>query len=454
MIEKLQKKFFLIFTIAFLIVAIGIILFIGVSNYRSIDRNIREVLRVGLNIPGRPSGQGNEIESPKPPQKPEGAEHAGVGDTENDSNVGMPGEAPEENPAEDSDLRAGFRAAMVLTIQIDAQGKRIDTKGDESNFNLTSDQLDNIAETCMNNVENYGFMDDYPFAYMKLKDDGGTRIAIYDITTDKSNMKMIIISSLIAAVVSIIALTIISFLLSKWCIGPVRTAWEKQKRFLADASHELKTPITVITANTKIAIDGMEDIEADTQAIKKPIKYIESEANHMNDLVNQILFLAKTDNDPYEYKMSKVNISDICMGDTLTFESVAFEKNIDIIEDIDDNIYVNADEEKVNVLFRVLYDNACKYSPEGEKIYVSLKRKGNHARFEIRNMGECISKEKLDHIFDRFYRGDESHNRKVAGYGLGLSMAHNIATRHSWKLSAQSDENEGTSFIIRIPKVF
>ena len=203
-------------------------------------------------------------------------------------------------------------------------------------------------------------------------------------------------------------------LLSSWALKPVEIAWLQQKQFIADASHELKTPLTVLLAN----MDILEENENDT--IKNQIKWINSskqEAMQMKTLLEEMLFLAKTDKSKREITFEKINVSDILISQILSLEVIAFEKNIDInYENVQEDLYINANEKQI--------------------------------QFEINNFGPIIPKTELTHIFERFYRVEKSRNKEHGGYGLGLSIAKKITDNHNMKIWAESNEQKGTSFKI------
>jgi len=170
----------------------------------------------------------------------------------------------------------------------------------------------------------------------------------------------------------------------------------------------------------------------------------------MSSLVNDLLFLAKTDAFRESVVMSEVNLSDICFTSYLSFESVAFEKGIDFIADIDDDLLIQGMADKLEHLCRILLDNACKYTEEKGHICISLHKKGDTVLLEINNSGTPIPKDQIPYLFERFYRVDEARTRTQSGYGLGLSIAHSIVELHKGKISVQSTENEGTTVSVEL----
>ena len=237
---------------------------------------------------------------------------------------------------------------------------------------------------------------------------------------------------------------ILSCILSKWALKPVEQAWDKQKQFVADASHELKTPLTVILADSDVLLNhSTESISSQ----KKWIDSIQSEANRMRKLVENMLFLAKNDANRIEISMQNCSLSDICFHCVLPFESIAFEKGIDLIDEVEENIEVHGNESQLKQLILIFLDNAIKYTPSGGKIYFKLAKIQNKPVITIRNTDSYIPPEDLKHVFERFYRVDKSRKYQ-GGAGLGLSIASQIAQSHKIKINVTSSEKQGTEFTL------
>lgn len=237
----------------------------------------------------------------------------------------------------------------------------------------------------------------------------------------------------------------LSLFLSHLCIVPIEKAWKQQQEFVADASHELKTPLTVILANLAILKNHREETFA---ANEKYLKYIEEEAGHMSNLVNDLLFLAKNDAGIEPPVMERINLSDILYNCYLSFEAVAYEKGLQLETDIDENLCLLGVSEKLDRLCAILIDNACKYTQRKGTIHISLHAKNAHILLKVTNSGAAIPKEQLAHLFERFYRVDEARTRGEAGYGLGLSIAASIVKMHHGTIHAESSAVDGTSFLV------
>lgn len=246
----------------------------------------------------------------------------------------------------------------------------------------------------------------------------------------------------------LIAFWAISIFLANLALRPVEKAWEQQKRFVADASHELRTPLTVILANIGILLSHRKD------TIEKQYKWVENtqaEASRMKKLVDDLLFLAKLDAVQKPVQQTELNFSDIVWSSLLPFEPIAYEQGIEVSSEIDPDISLNGDAGQLKQLVAILLDNACKYAGQNGKVTLTLKNDKDQALLSVNNTGEPIPIEHLEHVFKRFYRADSSRIRKQGGYGLGLSIAQTIVESHGGGISAESNGQDGTTFIVRIP---
>lgn len=232
----------------------------------------------------------------------------------------------------------------------------------------------------------------------------------------------------------------ISIMLTRWLVKPVEEAFNKQRQFVFDASHELKTPLAVIIASAEMLEKNPKE--------KKWLSNIKSEADRMNKLVINLLELAKTESLPSKLKYSTVNLSKETERSILTFEGLVFEKNLEIDYDIEDNIEFSCDLDKIKELLSILLDNAIKHSYDNAKIRVNLFKEKENIILEVINNGDDIPKDKQNKIFERFYRVDEARNRNENRYGLGLAIAKNIVDIHQGKISVTSSNNYTTFKVI------
>ena len=229
---------------------------------------------------------------------------------------------------------------------------------------------------------------------------------------------------------------------------PVARAWDQQQRFVADASHELKTPLTVILANTSILRAHPErSVTSQSQWIEST----QSEAERMQELVRDMLDLARPEHAETVREHARVDLTDLVEGGLLQFESVAFERNVSLASDIDRDVSVTGDAARLRRLVTTLLDNACKYVEKGGRIAVTLRQTARRIELHVHNTGTVIAEEDLPHVFDRFYRADKARTRSEGSYGLGLAIAREIAEEHGGSIAAASDETNGTTFTVALP---
>lgn len=234
----------------------------------------------------------------------------------------------------------------------------------------------------------------------------------------------------------------LSKLITDYIIEPAYESYNKQKEFIEDASHELKTPLSVILASCE-AYETFKD--------KKYLDTIKDETLKMNKLVCDLLDLSKLEDEDVKKTFTNVNLSKLVTKQILTFEPLAFEKNITFEDLVQDNINIYCNSEDIQSLIEIIIDNAISHSYKNNKITVSLNSSKDNVTLKITNAGEPIKKEDEDKIFERFYRSDKSRNRNESRYGLGLAIAKRIVLNHNGSIKASS-KNCFTTFTIILPK--
>ena len=274
-----------------------------------------------------------------------------------------------------------------------------------------------------------GFYDGY--RYRAAERDGGVLVVFLDCQREIMNCRAILLFSITASLLGILAVLLILIPLSGRIVKPFAENYEKQRRFITDAGHELRTPITIINADTDVmAMDtGENEWTAD----------IRVQTKRLSELTDDLIFLAKSEEDLAMVPLIELPFSDLVRETAASFEAPALTSGKSFVLDIAPMITVKGDEKGLRHLVSILMDNAVKYSPEGGSISLTLTgdRKGSRAVLSVKNTTAApVSDETLNNMFDRFYRADASRNSSAGGYGIGLSIARAVVSQHKGTISA------------------
>lgn len=311
-----------------------------------------------------------------------------------------------------------------------------------------------IYEYVVKNVDAYEdelFFFDYEgkaWAGRLYSNDTSQVYVFLDVETKMAYNDRLIITSLIIYAITLGLVFLISLYLTNRAIKPIGIAFDKQKQFISDASHELRTPLTAIRANADLLMSRKnKQLGADT----KWLEFIREETERMTVLTEELLYLAEVDN---KYNPVKTGISfsfsDVVKKHTFGMDAVAYEKNIEMEQNIENDIEVMGNKEKLSQVVIILINNALKYTNEGGIIKVDLKKHRNYAILSVTNSGEGIIPEDIDKIFDRFYRNDDVRNSIGGSHGLGLAIAKAIVDGHGGSLTCSSKPGGPTEFIMKI----
>ena len=280
---------------------------------------------------------------------------------------------------------------------------------------------------------------------------GLIRYAFMDIYSEQTALYWQLIHSILVGIGALAVFFVFSIGFSAWAVRPVSEAWEQQRQFMADASHELKTPLTVILSNANMLIQSQE-LPAGYN--RQRAEYIQTEAVRMKHLVENLLLLARSDfTEPAFFLHRSVDLSYLVNNCIMAFEPAVYESGRLLAAQVVSGIYVSGDEQKLRQMLEILLDNACKYSEEGSCIQVVLSLNGKEACVSVSSQGTPLTKEELRLIFHRFYRTDPARSR-IPGYGLGLPIARTIAAGHGGRIEASSDGISENIFSIFLPLLF
>lgn len=336
---------------------------------------------------------------------------------------------PESDPPPSTSSRLDAedqKAALALPGIVVALGE--DGADAEVIFSRNMDTSDatvqKLVSAVLSAAESEGTLAEYDLSYSMRQTPEGTKIAFVDRSYETSNIRSLLLWSLLGFVAAWLAFLFLVWRLSSWVFRPVEEAWSQQRQFIADASHELKTPLTVILANLRILGNHRED------TIANQMRWIES-------------------SDQEALRMKKL-FSDIVLGAILSFESVALDNSLRIHDEITPDIVVSGDKAQLEELVGILLDNACKYAAPESVISVRLTRQERSVHLAVHNKGDAFDDDAIAHLFERFYRLDQSRTRQTGGYGLGLAIADSICQRHQGHISA-ANEDEGVTFHVTLP---
>jgi two-component system, OmpR family, sensor histidine kinase CiaH len=314
---------------------------------------------------------------------------------------------------------------------------------------ISTDTLTAAVSAALNGEDDTGRIPSLGLRYLRMFTGVNIRLAFADTSWQRGQVRQQAVSSLLIMVAALAIFFLISLFLSRWALRPVERSWKQQQQFVADASHELKTPLTVLLADADILLAHPDDTIASQ---RKWVEYMQDEAGRMRELVEDMLFLARSDSaSEREQVRQSVSLSDLCFNCLLSFEPVAFERGAQLNDAVEPDVTVLGDESQLRRLIAILLDNACKYCGEQGTVTLTLRLEGGRAVLSVRNTGDPIPPEALPHLFERFYRADSARARDTGGYGLGLAIAAAIAEGHKGKISAASTAAEGTTFTVTLP---
>ncbi len=306
----------------------------------------------------------------------------------------------------------------------------------------TDKDILSMTQELQKSGKRFGSIDDYIYLVRTLKS-GNTVYIFVNNKEALQNSKQFFIVSIFIYLLSMIAFTIISYYLSRWMIKPSEKAIKNQKIFVANISHDLKTPITIIRANADLIENEVKN--------KKSIKYIKQETEKLNHLVNEMLTLTRIDNTISKENFKNFNFGDSLFDVVLPFESIAYEKGIKFNINIDEGTNYFGNETHIQKLAEILIDNAMSYTAKGGIVDVDAYENSKVITLSVTNTGEPISDEKKEEIFDRFYRESKSRESTGNHYGLGLSIANTIVKKHNGKITVESKNGKNT-FTVILPK--
>ena len=332
----------------------------------------------------------------------------------------------------------------VFVVELAGDGSAASVRG--KNVTVDPDAVAELVDAAQADGARSGRLPSYGLRYLIADNRDRTQIAFADTGSERQSMLNLLLTSLVVGICALGAFFAISVYLARWALRPAERAWQQQQQFVADASHELKTPLSVIMANTEIIASHQDE------TVASQMQWIENtrlEAKRMAELVADLLFLAKND-DGLKVQMEPVNISDCIETTVLSYDAVFYENGKSFRYDVVRDVKVIGNVGQIKQLTTILLDNANKYSVGDGNIFLNLTCAGRHITLSVSNDSEELSEEQISHLFDRFYTLDKSRNAEKSGNGLGLSIAKMISQTHGGDISA-SYSNGRTYFVVELP---
>ena len=427
-IRRLRVRFNLLVWVGLLAVIAAVVIAINWINWRNLDQDAQASLEIRMEAePGamiQPPEQRSDAPGGTPPPLPERQE---------------PGIArAQRGPSDRSRSMASL--GSVCTVQLDADGTLLGWSSDRSDL-YTEDGIRAQVSAIQALGRDSGRLGDQYFR-IRRSPEGGATLLVLDARVEAESARGVLRITCFVGAAAWLLLSVLAFLLIRRMVRPVEEAFERQRQFVWDASHELKTPLAVISANADVLrreIGGNEWLG-----------YNQGEVHRTDTLVQNLLTLARLERSGSELPMADFDLSRAVLEVALPFESTVFEAGKTLVTEIPEGIRCHGSADMIRQLLLILLSNALKYSDPHGVITLSLAARGEKRILRVHNTGEPIAPKDLPHLFDRFYRGDASHSSEVPGSGLGLAIAQRITEAHRGRIEVRSAAGEGTAFTVTL----
>ena len=433
MIRKLRSRFTFAAMLSLFIVLAVLMGAVNLYNYHRVAREADEILSVLSENRGR-FPQWMTMGRPDDRAEERGAESDWYA---------SPREEPPEKPEDrrqDQSPELAFESRFFSLVA--------DENGEISEWDLDNiaavDETEaaSLAKTVLSSGKTRGYAGQY--RYVVTEQDGGKRVTFLDCTRSLSNFRSFLLASVIVSGVGLGAVFLLMLWLSGRITRPIAESYEKQKRFITDAGHEIKTPITIIDADAEVLSMDLPESEW--------IDDIRLQTERLTSLTNDLIFLSRMDEENMQVQRLDFPISDVVSETVQSFRSRAIRENKTLRTEIEPMLTFCGEEKSLRQLVNILTDNAVKYSPEGGEIDVALKRTAKGLALSVTNTCESVPEGDLNDLFDRFYRAEKSRNSRTGGHGLGLSIARAVVNAHRGKITASAPDEHTMRFDVLLPE--
>lgn len=347
---------------------------------------------------------------------------------------------PSISPFYDDDQGVQLPFFVVLA---DESGRVIETQG--GYFTLTDrQQLQNAVTASLTQKNALGELEHYSLRYFRIREEQGWRVAFADLSFERSTLQQLLRNLFILCLCGLILIFFLAVLAAHLAVRPISKAMLLQQQFLSDASHELKTPLTVILSNVQLLAQQLDIPEQQRQ-----LSFVQAEARQMQGLVQELLELGRAESHSVLQPRQTVNLSALVAENLLCFEATAFEAGRSLDGLFEPDLNISGDKATLGRLLGIFLDNGIKYAPKHTTIYLHLYRKGRYAVLTVSNPAEDMTQEQVKLLFHRFYRGDSARSDS-GSYGLGLAIAQSIVLQHHGRLTAEL-KNGQLRFIAQFP---
>lgn len=288
-----------------------------------------------------------------------------------------------------------------------------------------------------------GIIEEYNLRFCRVVTPVGQSLVFADMSNELATLSSLMKTCIFIGILCFIAFFGISILLAFWMVRPVDKAWKQQRQFVADASHELKTPLTVIISNAEL----LQFPEYDEESKVCFSDRILTMSRQMRSMVERLLELARADNEQKQIVHTRLNLSELVEYAALPFEPIFFEKNLELVTQLQSDLFVEGDSQQLQQVVDILLDNAQKYAPAAGRVELTLRRaERHHCLLSVSNACAPMGKEELQNLFKRFYRMDQARSRE-GSFGLGLPIAESIVTQHHGRIWAEWKDGCITFFV-------